>query len=163
MKSFTGTKTVKACKMSRKSAEEIIGRKVRVDSDEIEDEEGYLVTYPDGYQSWSPKKVFEDAYKVSETYIDRMIIEKQEVEARYLAGRKFSFSEDFVSLSENQRTLLRKQLEMMENYLYLLTKRIMVEAEEANKGMNYPHNSGSVGDPIDESGNPAEPLREKHD
>lgn len=40
MKSFTGTKTVKACKMSRKSAEEIIGRKVRVDSDEIEDEAG---------------------------------------------------------------------------------------------------------------------------
>lgn len=163
MKSFTGTKTVKACKMSRKSAEEIIGRKVRVDSDEVEDEAGYLVTYPDGYQSWSPKKVFEDAYKVSETYIDRMIIEKQEVEARYLAGRKFSFSEDFASLSENQRTLLCKQLDTMETYLYLLTKRIVVEAEEYNKAMNMPHNSGSAGDPINESGNPAEPLRDKHD
>lgn len=24
--------------------------------------EGYLVVYPDGYKSWSPKEVFEDAY-----------------------------------------------------------------------------------------------------
>ena len=27
-----------------------------------ENEEGYQVTYPDGYVSWSPKKVFEKAY-----------------------------------------------------------------------------------------------------
>ena len=26
------------------------------------DKEGYVVRYPDGYQSWSPKEVFEDAY-----------------------------------------------------------------------------------------------------
>jgi hypothetical protein len=24
---------------------------------------GYMVTYPDGYKSWSPKKVFETAYR----------------------------------------------------------------------------------------------------
>lgn len=157
MTQFTGTKTVKACKMSRKSAEEIIGRKMRPDSDEIEDEEGYLVVYPDGYQSWSPKKVFEDSYNVSETYIDRMIIEKNEVEARYLAGRKFSFSENFASLSENQRDLLRKQLDTMETYLYLLTKRIVVESGEASKSMNLPHC------PLDETGKPAMPLRSQHD
>lgn len=132
---YTGTKTVEACKMSRKEAEEVIGRKVRVDSDEIEDEQGYLVTYPDGYQSWSPKKVFEDSYRVSETHIDRMIIEKEEVETRYLAGRKFSFSEKFGNLSENQRTLLRKQLDTMESYLYLLTKRISIEIEESFKSV----------------------------
>ena len=26
--------------------------------------EGYRVVYPDGYESWSPKDVFEDAYRV---------------------------------------------------------------------------------------------------
>lgn len=26
-------------------------------------DEGYKVTYPDGYESWSPKTVFEEAYK----------------------------------------------------------------------------------------------------
>ena len=28
-----------------------------------EDHEGYLVIYPDGYESWSPKHVFEEAYR----------------------------------------------------------------------------------------------------
>jgi hypothetical protein len=28
-----------------------------------EDQEGYLVYYPDGYTSWSPKSVFEQAYR----------------------------------------------------------------------------------------------------
>lgn len=29
-----------------------------------EDSPGYLVIYPDGYRSWSPKKVFEEAYRL---------------------------------------------------------------------------------------------------
>lgn len=27
------------------------------------DEPGYMVEYPDGYRSWSPKDVFENAYR----------------------------------------------------------------------------------------------------
>lgn len=27
------------------------------------DQEGYIVKYPDGYISWSPKEVFEEAYR----------------------------------------------------------------------------------------------------
>ena len=30
-----------------------------------EGSEGYKVTYPDGYISWSPKEVFEEAYRLS--------------------------------------------------------------------------------------------------
>lgn len=30
---------------------------------EQEDKEGYLVNYPDGYMSWSPKSTFEEAYR----------------------------------------------------------------------------------------------------
>ena len=29
-----------------------------------EDRLGYLVEYPDGYKSWSPKDVFENAYRL---------------------------------------------------------------------------------------------------
>ena len=29
----------------------------------VADEEGYLVKYPDGYTSWSPKATFDDAYR----------------------------------------------------------------------------------------------------
>lgn len=131
LQQFTGTKTVKACKMSRKTAEEIIGRKVRPDSDEIEDEKGYLVQYPDGYTSWSPAKAFEDAYRVSETHIDRMMIEKEDLEKRYLAARKFTFSDKFAALTDAQRFYLRKQCEQMEGYLYTLCKRIGIEIEIA--------------------------------
>ena len=31
-------------------------------ADEIPETEGYVIQYPDGYESWSPKKQFEDAY-----------------------------------------------------------------------------------------------------
>jgi len=164
MQQFTGTKTVKACRMSRKSAEEIIGRKVRPDSDEIEDECGYLVQYPDGYQSWSPMKVFEDAYRISESHIDRMIIEKEEVEDRYLKGRKFTFTKKFAALNEKQRDLLRIQLDKMESYLYTLCKRIDIEEDLLIDSIgNCCESVRPSLDPVGADGKPAEPLRSKHD
>jgi len=41
-----------------------IGTKIILATPESKDgEEGYKVTYPDGYVSWSPKAVFENAYR----------------------------------------------------------------------------------------------------
>ena len=139
MQQFTGTKTVKACEMSRKSAEEFIGRKIRADSDWIEDEAGYLVQYSDGYTSWSPKKMFEESYRVSETYVDRMVIEHEQLKERYLNGRAFSFSEKFRKLDDEQKRLLCKQLNCMEEYLYCLGNRIVREKDELAKGIVEPH------------------------
>lgn len=130
MTQYTGTKTVKACPMSLGEAEKVLGRTIDTSAVENrEDYEGYLVEYEDGYRSWSPKDVFEKAYKVSETHLDRMNIELQEVQERYLKGRKFSFSQEFRKLSEPKRNTLRKQLDSMENYLYLLSRRIELELE----------------------------------
>ena len=42
-------------------------------------EDGYKVVYEDGYESWSPKDVFEKAYKVADTFLDRLIIEQKEL------------------------------------------------------------------------------------
>lgn len=53
-----------------------------------------------------------------------MLIEKEEVSQRYLKGRKFSFSQEFRKLSDMEQTALLNQLEAMERYLYILTKRI---------------------------------------
>lgn len=128
MKQFTGTKTIKACPMVLGEAEKVLGRKIDVTAVENrESEEGYLVEYEDGYRSWSPKTVFEKAYRISETYLDRMMIEKEEVEARYLAGRKFSFTQLFRSLPVTKRKLLTCQLDKMEYYLYILSRRIELE------------------------------------
>lgn len=128
MTQYTGTKTIKACPMLLGEAEKVLGR--HIDTTAVENREtteGYLVEYEDGYQSWSPKEVFEKSYRVSETHLDRMNIELQEVQERYLKGRKFSFSQDFRKLSERKRNALRKQLDSMENYLYLLSHRIEME------------------------------------
>lgn len=38
--------------------------KLRGHSENSETEEGYIVYYPDNYVSWSPKDVFEQAYRL---------------------------------------------------------------------------------------------------
>lgn len=130
MTKYTGTKTVKACPMSLGEAEKVLGRKIETSAVENREEsEGYLVEYEDGYRSWSPKDVFDKAYRVSETHLDRMNIELQEVEERYLNGRKFTFTQEFRKLTDKKRDALRKQLDSMENYLYLLSRRIELELE----------------------------------
>lgn len=130
MKQFTGTKTVKACPMTLGEAEKLLQRHIDISSVENRDlTPGYLVEYGedgDNYCSWSPKDVFERAYLPSETHIERMIIEKRQVSSRYLRGREFTFSSQFLQLPEQQQALLRKQLDVMEQYLYILSKRIEI-------------------------------------
>lgn len=83
MKQYTGTKTVKAMPMTMGEAYERKLLKNGVRPSECEtDKAGYLVEYEDGYQSWSPADVFEKAYKPSETRLDRLHIECDELRAR---------------------------------------------------------------------------------
>ena len=73
---YTGTKTIQACPMSKLDAEKELGRSLKsAHSKEGEDEPGYLVVYPDGYRSWSPESVFEDAYHCTEDEIDTISYE----------------------------------------------------------------------------------------
>lgn len=53
MKQYIGTKIIEAepCKAWKDTKEHKAG------------EDGYKVRYPDGYESWSPKDVFEEAYR----------------------------------------------------------------------------------------------------
>ena len=141
MKQFTGTKTVKACPMTLGEAEKLLHRHIDISSVENRNlTPGYLVEYGadgDDYRSWSPQDVFERAYRPSETFLDRMLIEKEELSRRYLRGREFTFSQKFQKLPEPQQLLLRKQLDAMEQYLYILSKRIETNlihiAENENK------------------------------
>lgn len=54
MKKYLGVKLVMA---------EPAPRKVSGPFEPLSVEEGYKVVYPDGYESWSPKAVFEEAYR----------------------------------------------------------------------------------------------------
>lgn len=60
MKLYIGTKIVKAMPMTMTEVQKVLGRKLKPATVE---EDGYLVEYKDGYKSWSPKSVFEEAYR----------------------------------------------------------------------------------------------------
>ena len=61
MKQYIGTKVIEARPMNRGEYNEYRGW--TIPANENPADEGYLVKYPDGYESWSPKAVFEEAYR----------------------------------------------------------------------------------------------------
>lgn len=61
MKTYIGCKIIKATPMSQNTFIEDV--KMNEQSLCENDKEGYCVEYPDGYMSWSPKEVFEEAYR----------------------------------------------------------------------------------------------------
>lgn len=130
LKQYTGTKTVKAMPMTLGEAERVLNR--HIDTSAVENRDkvpGYLVEYGedgDNYRSWSPKEVFERVYHPSETHIDRMRIELDELIERYMRGRRYSFT------SKDFDCLLREQLEIMERYIYKLKDRIHYAEYERN-------------------------------
>ena len=58
IKTYIGTKIIQATPMSHNEFLRSKGNPTPTD-----DEPGYRVTYPDNYISWSPKAVFENAYR----------------------------------------------------------------------------------------------------
>lgn len=61
MREYIGVKRIKAKKCTACEASKILGRKV--DAENADNGEGYLVEYNDGYKSWSPAEPFEEAYR----------------------------------------------------------------------------------------------------
>lgn len=64
MKKYVGTKMIEAEQMNRGAYNKYRGWQIPPDEDP--EDEGYLVKYPDGYESWSPRKQFEEAYRECE-------------------------------------------------------------------------------------------------
>ena len=60
MKKYIGIKVVMAEPITMTEAQKVLGRELKPATVE---EDGYLVEYNDGYKSWSPKSVFEKAYR----------------------------------------------------------------------------------------------------
>jgi hypothetical protein len=61
MKTYIGTKIINAKPMTR--GDYNTHRGWEIPKDENPADEGYLVVYDNDYQSWSPKAVFESAYR----------------------------------------------------------------------------------------------------
>lgn len=127
MKKYIGTKQVEAEPMTMGQAYGKGFLQVgRVPNETEQDKPGYHVKYADGYESWSPAEPFEQAYKVADTFVDRLLIERYELNERLNKLRQFIESPKFVEIvtDEYQRLLLSKQESRMHEYLEILDERI---------------------------------------
>lgn len=141
MKQYTGTKTVKAMPMTMGEAYERKLLKNGVRPSECEtDKAGYLVEYEDGYQSWSPADVFDKAYKPSETFVNRMVLELEDLEKRMCKCDNFLSLDEFSALDTLSRALLTVQRGLMGQYYLVLADRFI----KANK-MNFKQSNFTFG------------------
>lgn len=109
-------------------------------------EDGYKVIYEDGYGSWSPREVFEKAYRVAETYLDRLHIEDTDLSEKYEKCNAFVESDKFrETIKEDYPAfLLYLQREAMGSYLGTLHNRI----EYANGEKQKPDTKYNFGEAI---------------
>lgn len=133
MKQYTGTKTVKAMPMTMGKAYERKLLKNGVRPSECEtDKAGYLVEYEGGYQSWSPADVFEKAYKPSETHLDRLRIEYDELRARSKELDTYQsegFEKAAAEIGSSLTMLLALHSSYLHNYLDVL-EVFLLDAEK---------------------------------
>jgi len=64
VKRYIGVKIIEAEPMNLGDYNETRGWAIPMDEDPSR--EGYRVVYPDGYISWSPKEIFEEAYRLTD-------------------------------------------------------------------------------------------------
>ena len=121
---YIGTKTIMAEPMTMEQAQKVLGRELKQSTVE---EDGYLVEYKDGYKSWSPKSVFEEAYKCIETFLDRLEVELTELSNKLDKLNKFFDTDIFKSLPKQKKALLQIQFRAMFAYSQILVERIRVE------------------------------------
>lgn len=104
------------------------------------EDEGYQVIYEDGYESWSPKNVFEDAYRKIKTTEDlinvkqskeykpfqqRVIDEADALDVKIIALDDFiENNELYKGLLEKEQVRLIQQCRAMEYYFSILVERI---------------------------------------
>lgn len=126
MKHYIGTKQVMAEPMNEQAA--VAKGFARKNTDRHEWRDGYHVQYtnPDGsiYDSWSPRQVFEQSYRQSETFLDRMHIEYDELNGRTQRLEAFVKTDKFYHLGAIQQGRLMRQLSAMQQYREWLRLRI---------------------------------------
>lgn len=134
MKKYIGTKQIEAEPMTMGEAyRRGLLHAGRVPSESEKSKAGYYVMYENGYESWSPADVFEQSYRVADTSLDRLRIERDELHDRYVKKKNYLLS----PLAEKQLTPREKgslaaQVEFMRQYLLCVEERIKYAMEKLN-------------------------------
>ena len=125
MKKYIGTKQIEAEPMTMGEAyEKNLLKAGRVPNESEKTKAGYHVKYDGGYESWSPADPFDNAYKVADTPLDRMIIEYDELKQKIDKLDVFLDSEKFKTLDEKAKGLLSSQYHIMIVYSIVLSERM---------------------------------------
>ena len=125
---YVGTKVIQAKPMTR--GEYLDYREWELPEGEDASDEGYFIIYPDGYESWSPANVFEDAYlplgdlNDKADYQQRVIAEKTQLDDRGKKLAAFQSTEEWNKLTHTERSTLSEQLKIMREYSQILGQRI---------------------------------------
>lgn len=136
MKKYIGTKQIEAEPMTMGEAYAFkLLQAGRIPNESEKSKAGYHVRYQDGYESWSPAEPFEKAYKVADTFLDRLHIERDELSERYNKAREFFYSPRFETLWPHEKQAFEAQLDLMRKYLAVLDARIQY-AENKPKTCN---------------------------
>lgn len=124
MKKYIGTKQIEAEPMTMGEADRnnliAVGEKLSKEELSIE---GYHTKYDDGVESWLPKDVFEKAYNVADTPLDRVRIESKELSDKIYSLALFLEREQFNELDCVAQGMLKVQYGMMTNYWQILNHR----------------------------------------
>lgn len=133
MNKFIGTKEILATPMTRGEYNEYRGW--TIPDNEDPNEAGYLVEYTDGgkpnddrhagYISWSPADVFNRAYAPAETWLDRVKLEKANMQTMLDALEVTLRTESKPdAIAQDQWDLMHRQQFHMRQYVQILEERI---------------------------------------
>lgn len=98
MKTYIGTKIIKAKPMTKGDFDLYKNRELK--ATEYSVAPGYLVKYPDGYESWSPKDVFEVAYRSTDGMPFGLAIEAVK-KGKKAARNGWNGKEQYIELATN--------------------------------------------------------------
>ena len=134
MKKYIGTKQIEAEPMTMGEAyRRGLLHAGRVPSESEKSKAGYYVKYDNGYESWSPKDVFEQSYRVADTFLDRLRIERDELHDRYVKAKNYLSSPLAEKLlTPREKGSLAAQVEFMRQYLLCVEERIKYAIEKLN-------------------------------
>ncbi len=138
MQKYIGVKRIEARAMTRGDYNTYRGW--QIPADENPADEGYLVKYRDGYESWSPKEIFEEAYAVEDNapllatvfdmkspdYKKRFEAEYRQLRIRYESLKRMCEKWDAGELDFTPtcpRATYDKQMAAMADYLSVLEVR----------------------------------------
>lgn len=150
MKKYIGVKKIEAEPMTRGDYNKYKGW--TIPADENPADEGYLVRYSDSYESWSPKKQFEEAYRevgvnplhdtalpmISESYKERFIAEYVQLVVRYkkLSAMLLKWALDKLDFEPTcPKGIYNFQIKAMGDYIACLEIRAVIEGIELPKNI----------------------------